>query len=71
MAALCIKCLDELLKQRLNYKKVYDEKLLDDTVRKLGWKRLEENMAVDGEMMMDRKTAEVLHPEVDYILWEF
>ena len=44
---------------------------MDDTVRKLAWKRLEENMAMDGEMMMDRRTAEVLHPEVDYIRWEF
>ena len=34
---ICIKCLDELRKQQVIDKRVYYEKLMDDTVRKLAW----------------------------------
>ena len=39
---------------------------MDDAVRKLAWKQLQENTAVDGDMLTDRATGEVLDPEVDY-----
>ena len=33
----CVACLDELQKQQVINKKVYDQKLMDDAVRKLAW----------------------------------
>ena len=33
----CMACLDELQKQQVIDKKVYDQNLMDDTVRKLAW----------------------------------
>ena len=37
----CMACLDELQKQQAIDKKVYNERLMDDTVRKLAWKELQ------------------------------
>ena len=37
----CIACLDELQKQQVIDKKVYDQRLMDDTVRKLAWEGLQ------------------------------
>ena len=39
---------------------------MDNAVRKLAWKYLQENMVVDGDMLIDKRTGEVLDPEVDY-----
>ena len=33
----CMACLDELRKQQATDKKVYDERLMADTARKLAW----------------------------------
>ena len=33
----CIACLDELQKQQVIDKKIYDQKLMEDTLRKLAW----------------------------------
>ena len=63
---LCIKCLDELRKQQVIDEKVYDQKLMDDTVKKLAWDSLQKNIAIDGVMMIGIRTGEVLGPEVDY-----
>ena len=63
-------CLHELRKQQVIDKKVYDQKLMDDTVRKLAWDSLQENMVVNGDMMIDRRTGEVLGPEADSTYWE-
>ena len=38
---LCMAHLDELRKQQVIHKKVYDQKLMDDTVRKLAWDGLQ------------------------------
>ena len=39
---------------------------MNNAVRKLAWKYLQENMVVDGDMLIDKRTGEVLDPEVDY-----
>ena len=44
----------------------YDTKFMDDAVRKLAWKHLEENTVVEGDMMRDIRTGKILGPEVDY-----
>ena len=51
-------------------KKVYDQKLMDDTVRKLTGDRLQKNIVMIGDTMIDRRTDEVLDPEVDYTYWK-
>ena len=61
-----MKCLDEIRKQQIIDKRVYDQSLMDGTVRKLAWDGLQKNMVVDGDTMIDRRTGEVLGPEVDY-----
>ena len=61
-----LKCLDELRKQQVIDEKVYDQKLMADTVRKLAWDELQKNIAIDGDMMIDRRTGEVLGLEVGY-----
>ena len=63
---ICMKCLDEIRKQQIIDKRVYDQSLMDGTVRKLAWDGLQKNMVVDGDTMIDRRTGEVLGPEVDY-----
>ena len=66
---VCIKCLDEIQKQQLIDEKLYDQKLIGDTVRKLPWNELQRNIVIDGNMMIDIKTGEVLGSEVDYTRW--
>ena len=61
-----MKCLDELWEQQVIDKKVYDQKLMDDAVRTLAWDGLQKNIAMDCDTMIDRRTGEVLDPEVDY-----
>ena len=38
---VCMRCLDEHRKQQVIDKKVYDQKLMNDTLRKLGWDKLQ------------------------------
>ena len=57
-------CLDELRKQLAIDQKVYDQKLMDDTVRKLAWEELQKNIVMDGDTMI-KVTSEVLDPGVD------
>ena len=57
--------LDELRKQQVINKKVYDQKLMEDTVRKLAWDGLQKSIVMVGDTMIDKSTGEVLEPEVD------
>ena len=63
-------CLDELRKQEVIDDKVYDQKLMDDTLRKLAWEGFQKNLMMDGDIMIDRITGEVLDPEVDSSYWK-
>ena len=58
--------LDELKKQQKIDKKVYDSKLMDDTLRKLAWNKLQKYIVRDCDVMIDIRTGEVLCPEVNY-----
>ena len=66
----CMTCLDELRKQQVIDQKIYDQKLMEDTMRKLAWEGLHGNIVMDGDMMIDKKTDEVLDPEVDSTYWK-
>ena len=43
---------------------------MEDTMRKLVWKGLQENIVMDGDTMIDRRTGEVLDLEVDSAYWK-
>ena len=49
---------------------VYDQKLMDDTIRKLAWEGLQKNILMDGDTMIDKRTGEALGPEVDFTYWK-
>ena len=66
----CMACLEELQKQQIIDQKVYDQKLMEDTIRTLAWGRLQRNIVMDGGTMIDKRTGEVLNPEVDSTYWK-
>ena len=66
----CMKCLDELRKQQIIDQHVYDQRLMDDTLRKLTWEGLQKNIVKNDDTMTDKRTSEVLGPEVDSIYWK-
>ena len=61
----CMACLAELQKQQAIDLHVYDQKLMEDSMRKLAWEGLRKNVVMDGDMMIDKRTGEVVNPEVD------
>ena len=63
-------CLDELQKQQIIYQKIYDQKLMEDIVRKLVWEGLQRNIVIDGDTMIEKKTGEVLNSEVNSTYWK-
>ena len=63
-------CQDKLKKQQALNKKVYDQKLLNVTVRRLAWDGLQKNIVVDNDTMIDRRTGEVLDPQIDSTYWK-
>ena len=68
-APACMACLDELWKQQIIDQHLYDQRLMDDTLRKLAWERLQKNIVMDYGTMIDRRTGEVLN-EVDSTCWK-
>ena len=64
-------CLEEFRKQQVIDQKIYDQKLMEDTMRKLSWERLKKNIVMDGDTMIDKRTGEVLNPEVDFTYWKY
>ena len=63
-------CLDELREQQIIDQKIYDQKLMEDMMRKLAWEGLQKNIAMDGDTMIDMRTGKVLNLEVDSIYWK-
>ena len=66
----CMACMDELRKQQIIDQKIYDQKLMEDTMRKLAWEGLQKNIVIDHDTMIDKRTGEVLNPEVDSTYWK-
>ena len=67
---VCMAYLDELLKQQIIDQHVYDQKLMEDTMRKLAWERLQRNIVMDGDTMIGKRTSEVLNTKVDSTYWK-
>ena len=51
-------------------KNIYDQKLMEDAIRKLTWEGLQKNIVMDGDTMIDKRTDEVLDLEVDSTYWK-
>ena len=51
-------------------KNIYDQNLMEDTIRKLTWEGLQKNIVMDGDAMIDKRTDEVLDLEVDSTYWK-
>ena len=49
---------------------MYDQRLMDDTIRKLAWGGLQKNIVMDGDTMIDKRKGEMLGPEVDSTYWK-
>ena len=62
---VCMACLDELRKQQIIDQHMYDQRLMDDTIRKLAWGGFQKNIVMDGERMIDKRTGMRLGPEAD------
>ena len=60
---VCMVCLDELQKQQVIDQKICDQKLMKDTMRKLACERLQKNIVMDGDTMINNRTGEV------WVLW--
>ena len=43
---------------------------MEDTMGKLAWEGLQINIVMDADTMIDKRTGEVLNPEVDSIYWK-
>ena len=69
-APACMSCLEELRKQQVIDQKTYDQKLMEDTMRKFAWEGLQENITIDRDTMIDKRTGEVLNPDVDSTYWK-
>ena len=48
---------------------MYDQRLMDDTLRKLAWEELQKNIVMDGDTMVDKSAGGVLD-EVDSTYWK-
>ena len=68
---VCMTCLNELRKQQAIEQHVYDQKLMDDTLRKLVWEGIQKNVVMNGDMRIDKRTGEVSNPEVDSTYWKY
>ena len=66
----CMAYLNELQKQEDIDQQAYDQRLMDDTIRKLTWKGLQKNIVMDGDTMIDKRTGVVLGSEVDSTYWK-
>ena len=61
----CMACLEELRRRQVIDQKIYDQKLMENTMRKVTWEGLQRNIVIDGDRMIVKMTAELLNPEVN------
>ena len=43
---------------------------MEHTMRKLAWEGFQRNIVIDGDMIIHRRTGEVLDPRVDSTYWK-
>ena len=62
--------LNELRKQHTIDQHLYNQKLMDDTIKKLVWDGLQKHIMMDDDTMIDKRTGEVLDPRLDSTYWK-
>ena len=67
----CMACLEELRRQQVIDQQVYDQKLMEDTMRKFAWGGLQMNIVMDGDTMIDKRTGDLLNPKADSKYWKY
>ena len=55
--------------QQVIDQKVYDQKLMEDTMRRLAQEGLQKNIVMDGDTVINKRTGDVLGLEVDSTYW--
>ena len=55
--------------QQVIDQKVYDQKLMEDTMRRLAQEELQKNIVMDGDTVINKRTGDVLGLEVDSTYW--
>ena len=63
-------CLEEFRGQQVIDQKIYDQKLMEDMMRKIAWEGFQKKIVMDGDTMINKRTGEVLNPEVDSTYWK-
>ena len=66
----CMVYLNELRRQQAIDQHVYDQRLMEDMMRKLAWEELQKYIVMDGDIMINKRTGDVLDPEVDSTYWK-
>ena len=66
----CMACLDEHRKHQIIDQKIYDQKVMEDTVKKLARDELQKNIVTDDDTMIDKRTGDLLDLEVDSTYWK-
>ena len=52
----CTACLDELPKKQIIDQKIFNQRLMEETKRKVVWEeRLQKNIVMDGDTMIDKR----------------
>lgn len=64
--SICTECLNKLRKQQIIDERLHNQKLMENTVKKLPWDSLRKNEVVDGGLMIGKKTGEILGSVADY-----
>ena len=64
--SICTECLNKLRKQEITDDRLHNQKLMENTVKKLAWDSLRKNEVVDGGLMIGKKTGEILGSVADY-----
>ena len=50
---VCMEYLEKLRKQQVINQKIYDQKLIEDMIRKLAWEGLQKNIVMDGDTIKE------------------
>ena len=63
----CKECLNKLKRQYIIAERVYNQMLMENTIRKLLWDSICKNIVVDDNIMIDKGIGKLCH-EVDFTI---
>ena len=65
--SICTRYFNDLKNKQIIDKRVQNQRLMENMIRKQAFNNIHKNTVVDADMMLDKKTGEVLGAEVDYV----